>query len=302
MPRVSVIIPAYGLPDYLNEAVRSVCAQTYKDYEIIVVDDCSGADTVARYHLPENARLICHEKRFGAAAAGRNTGLRAASGDYAAFLDQDDFWLPEKLAIQVNALEQQRHAGLAFCHYHEVDKSLHPLPKQRTARKRVRDPLKKMITGCFIRTPSTVLARMSAVRECGMFDESVLGVSDWDFYLRLARRYPFVAIPKSLVLYRMHPEQLHKNAAVMRSGTLRVMDKTLEWARNERPALQRWVERFYGRILRKIGRSQLCDKHDTSLALATLRRARRMRPWDVRIHGLMVRGMIAGHLHPTRGV
>jgi len=301
MPRVSVIIAAYGLPDYLNEAVRSVCAQTYRDYEIIVIDDCSGDDIVKRYHLPEKARLICHEKRFGAAAASRNTGIGVARGDYVAFLDQDDLWLPEKLAIQVKALEQLPDAVLAFCHYTAVDKSLEPLPRQRRARKRVRHPLEQMIAGCFIRTPSTVLARTGAVRECGMFDESVVGTSDWDLYLRLARRYAFVAIPEPLVLYRMHAEQLHKNGAIMRSATLRVMDKTLEWVRGERPELRRRVERYYGRILRKTGSAQLRDEHNPALALATLRRARRMRPWDVRIHGLIARATLGDHNHRTGG-
>jgi glycosyltransferase involved in cell wall biosynthesis len=301
MPLVSVIIAAYGKPEYLNVAVQSVCKQTCGDYEIIVVDDCSGDDIVARYCLPERARLLCHEKRFGAAAATRNTGLRAANGEYVAFLDQDDVWLPEKLAIQVKALEQNPRAALTFCHYTAVDESLHPLPEQRRARKSVRDPLKKMIAGCFIRTPSTVLARLIAIRECGMFDESVIGTSDWDLYLRLARRYVFVAVPEPLVLYRMHPEQLHRKTAVIRSATLRVMDKTLEWVRSDRPELQRRVERFYGRILRKIGSSQLRDQSDPALALDTLRKARRMRPWDVRIHGLIFCSMLANHNRPTGG-
>ncbi|HSW39703.1 MAG TPA: glycosyltransferase, partial [Acidobacteriota bacterium] len=68
MPLVSVIIAAHGLPDFLNEAVRSVGTQTFTDYEVIVVDDGSSEDVVARYRLPENARLIRHEKRVGAAA------------------------------------------------------------------------------------------------------------------------------------------------------------------------------------------------------------------------------------------
>jgi len=301
MPLVSVIIAAYGKPEYLNAAVQSVCAQTYSDYEIIVVDDCSGADVAGRYRLPEKTRLLCHEKRFGAAAATRNTGLRAANGEYVAFLDQDDLWLPEKLAIQVKAMEQNPHAALAFCHYTAVDESLLPLAEQRRARRSVRDPLKKMIAGCFIRTPSTVLARLLAIRECGMFDESVIGTSDWDLYLRLARRYAFVAIPEPLVLYRMHPEQLHRKTEVMRSATLHVMEKTLNWVRSDRPEMQRRVERFYGRILRKIGSSQLRDEHDPALALDTLRKARQMRPWDVRIHGLIIRSMLADPNHLTGG-
>ncbi|HSW38262.1 MAG TPA: glycosyltransferase, partial [Acidobacteriota bacterium] len=227
--------------------------------------------------------------------------LKAAGGDLIAFLDQDDMWLPDKLEAQVNALKSKSGVGLVFCHYTAVDESLRPLPEQRRSRRSVRNPLKKMVSGCFIRTPSTVLAKTRAVKECGMFDESVIGASDWDFYLRLARRYAFMAIPEPLVLYRMHQKQFHRDTAVMRSAAMRVMDKTLEWARSDRPDLRNHVERSYGRILRKAGRSQLVDECDSIRALDTLRKARKMRPWDILIHGLIMAAKFRRHRR-TEGV
>ena len=104
-PVVSVIIAAYQAPNYLKQAIESVQSQTFRDYEIIVVDDCSGEEYTSQYYLPEEATLICHKERYGAPAAPRNTGIRAARGKYVAFLDHDDVWLPDKLAVQVQALE-----------------------------------------------------------------------------------------------------------------------------------------------------------------------------------------------------
>lgn len=292
VPLVSVIIAAYGMPDYLNEAVRSVCNQTFKDYEIIVVDDCSGDEVVSRYQLPKSARLICHEKRFGAAAATRNTGLKVARGKYVAFLDQDDVWLPDKLALQVKALEENPEAGLVFCHYTAVDSSLQPISKQRRVRRYVRDPLKKMIGGCFITTPSTVMARKSVVEECGMFDESIKGASDWDFYLRVARQYAFIAIPEPTIMYRLHPDQLHNNTALMDAAKIAIMDKTLEWAINERPDLINWVRRKYARMLYKMGRLELQSNYNPSLAYDILHRSRAIWFWGIRVHVLIIKAIL----------
>lgn len=281
-PLVSVVVAAYGSPDYLNQAIRSVNEQTFRDYEIIVVDDCSGDEVVSRYELPDSATLIRHKKRFGAAAATRNTGLRAAAGRYVALLDQDDVWLPEKLAIQVEAMEEAGGEAVVFCHTTSVDPSLTPLARQGRIRRRVRHPLRKLLGGCFIRTPSTVLAPLEAVRECGMFDETILGASDWDFYLRMAKRCAFVPIADRLVLYRMHPAQLHRKIPFMNTANVAVMEKTLQWVREERPELTNRARSRYARVLYKVACHQLTADGDAAAAVDTLRRARSLWLWNAR--------------------
>jgi len=281
-PLVSVIVAAYGMPDYLNQAVRSVCEQTFRDYELIVVDDCSGEDVVSRYEFPGSATLIRHQTRFGAAAATRNTGIRAAAGRYAAFLDQDDVWLARKLAIQMEAMERAGGDALVFCHTSAVDPSLSPVAGQGRIRRRIRNPLRKLLGGCFIPTPSTVLAPLEAVRECGMFDETIRGASDWDFYLRMARRSPFVPVADRLVLYRMHPEQLHRKIPFMNTAKIAVMEKTLEWVRRERPELAYRARSRYARVLYKVACHQLEVDGDPASALDTLRSARSLWLWNGR--------------------
>lgn len=288
-PLVSVIIAAYKAPEYLRQAVDSVIRQTFGDYEIIVVDDCSGNDYTSQYRLPQGATLICHTERFGAAAAARNTGIRAARGKYVAFLDQDDVWLPEKLAAQVKALEENLEAGLVFCHYRVVDDNLQSLGGETRPRSQVPNPLKQLIRGCFIRTPSAVLVRRDVLIDCGMMDEAVVGASDWDLYLRVARQWGFVAIPEPLVLYRMHPEQLHRHKPLMRKATIVIMEKTLAWARAERPWMVCYIRRCYCRLLRQMARARWKEECEPGAALETLKRAMAIWPWSPRTYGLWVK-------------
>lgn len=278
-PAVSVIIPAHKAPHFVNQAVDSVLGQTFDDYEIIIVDDCSGPEYTAQYNIVDKVKLICQTQKTCASAV-RNVGIRASKGKYLAFLDQDDIWLPNFLASQVCSLEENPQAGLVFCHYKAVDESLRPIGGETKPRKHIRSALNRLCRGCFIRTPSCILTRRDAVVECGMFDESIVGAGDWDFYLSMAKHRSFIARPDRLTLYRMHPDQMHKRTQTMRKATLRVMDKTLSWALEERPGLVNCVRRNYSRMLRKIAISKAGSEKDTQGARDTIRRAINMWPYS----------------------
>ena len=109
MAKVSVIIPTYNRAEYVTHAIDSVLAQTYTDYEIIVVDDGS-ADNTKDVLLPYMDRIRYIYQENAGLSAARNTGIKAAKGDWIAFLDSDDEWLPGKLAVQMRAVE--RHPQL----------------------------------------------------------------------------------------------------------------------------------------------------------------------------------------------
>ena len=277
---VSVIVSAYRRAAYLNQALESVRAQSFADRELIVVDDASGEDCVRQYRLPPGARLIIHESRRGSAAASRNTGLSAARGEYVAFLDEDDIWLPGKLAAQVNALEKQPEAAFTYCHSRDVDESLRPCAKQARFRP-CADPVRELVKRNFIKTPSSVMVRRSALEECGFFDESVAGAADRDLWLRLARRHPLVALSEPLVLYRMHPGQLHHQERLTRPGRIRGLEKTLAWTEAERPDLAPLARRTLSHALFKVARAQWSEENSATDALDAVRRARSLCPWNL---------------------
>ncbi len=286
-PTVSVIIAAYKAPEYLNQAIESVVAQTFNDYEIIVVDDGSGEEYTSQYRLPEDATLICHPHNVGAVAATRNTGIRVSRGKYLAFLDQDDIWLPEKLAIQVNALEDNPEAGIVYSHYKAVDERLNPIGGETKRRSSLRNPLKKLCRGCIIRTPSCVMIPRRVIDECGMFDESIAGASDWELYWRIACRYSFVVSPDQLTLYRMHPDQLHKRRPYIHAAKLLVMDKAYKWSQSERPDMLNCVRQNYSRVLRQLAFAKLED--DPAGAVETMKRSIAMWPYNIRHYFYLVR-------------
>lgn len=236
-PTVSVIIPSYRCPDFTQQAVESVMRQTFTDYEIIVIDDNSGDDIVSRYRFPPSVQLIKRATNSGGASAPRNDGIRVSHGRYLAFLDNDDIWLPEKLAAQVAILEAHPEVGITFSHCQDVDETLQPQAIQRPPALLTGDVLRQLLTHCVIRTPSQVLIRRSALAAAGGFDEGIYGGEDWDLWLRLAELTPFHADPACGVLYRHYRDQLTRDQHRMRLGDVAVLEKTRAWLASKRPDL-----------------------------------------------------------------
>ena len=118
-PRVSVVIPTYNYGHLLEQSLESVFAQTYKDYEVILVDDGSTDDTpgiAARYE----GRIRYFRKENGGPSSARNEGIRQARGPLIAFLDSDDLWLPHKLAVQTAFADAHPEYGLVYCDMQHV--------------------------------------------------------------------------------------------------------------------------------------------------------------------------------------
>ncbi|MBQ9017749.1 glycosyltransferase family 2 protein [Candidatus Saccharibacteria bacterium] len=120
-PLVSIVIPTHNSAKYIAQTIGSVQGQTYHNWELIIVDDCSADDTVGviSKHASEQVKLVCLNKNQGAAIA-RNTGTKEARGDYLAFLDADDLWLPEKLERQVKFM-QEKDCEFSFTGYEFAD-------------------------------------------------------------------------------------------------------------------------------------------------------------------------------------
>jgi glycosyltransferase involved in cell wall biosynthesis len=207
-PKVSVIIPAFNSSPFIAATVWSVLDQTYGNIEIIVVDDGS-TDATLDVLREFGDRIKALTKSNGGPASARNFGIRNASGEFIAFLDADDLWMPEKLAEQVAFMQSHPEVGMTFSEafmFEEV-----ALQRQLCG--------KIGFTGetsfCFLllgdHIPnSTVLIRRECVDKIGWLNESrdLIAVEDYEYWLRLAKVFPIKAIAKPLAYYRVHSNNL----------------------------------------------------------------------------------------------
>ena len=283
-PLVTVIIPAYRYPQFLNAALRSVTAQTYSPIEIIIVDDASGEEYMRQYELPANARLIVHEINRATASISRNEALAASHGEFVTFLDQDDLFAPEKIARQVATLQSDPAALLTYCHYQRVAEDLTPLPKQDRPQAVQNNPVRQMLLRNIVHCPAQVMVRRSAFDKIGLFDEAIRGAADYDMWLRAAMGGRVLGDPTSLVHYRHHSGQWHKQGVMICRGTVRVLEKAVVWAQRERPELAGLARRRMGRWLRELAREQLLSNNEKQQAFATLRQSLLLRPWDMQAY------------------
>jgi glycosyltransferase involved in cell wall biosynthesis len=213
-PRVSVIIPTYNRADLVQQALASVKAQTYRDFEIVVVDDGGTDGTFEVLSAWREIRVLRHAGRRGVSAA-RNTGIIAARGEWLAFLDSDDLWLPDKLARQISLLEGQPE--LLVCQTGEtwvrrgvrVNK---PLSHRQVGGKIFLPSLAR----CMI-SPSAVILHRRLISDHGGFDETLPAAEDYDLWLRLTWRYEVGLVDEPLVIKRGgHPDQLSRQRGLDR--------------------------------------------------------------------------------------
>jgi glycosyltransferase involved in cell wall biosynthesis len=194
---VSVVIPVYNRVSELRRALLSVLAQTYDDYEVIIVDDNSDRDVKGTTGIIENnksIRFIKHKTNKGASAA-RNTGIEAANGKFIAFLDSDDEWKERKLERQVNRLSNKGSASVVYTGYLvEVDgvKELGRTPSKRGYI--FEDQLMKD----WISPTSTVMVKSECFDEVGKFNTSLDARQDYEMWTRIAKEYKFEYIKEPL--------------------------------------------------------------------------------------------------------
>jgi len=222
--RVSVVIPAYNAASTIEETLASVFRQTVPDVEVVVVDDGSTdqtASVLARYG--DRIRVL-NKVNEGRPAAARNAGVRAARGHYIAFLDADDLWAEEKLALQIAVLDQDPALGLVYTADTTIDArgtELSVNPCLPDARGRIYELLsvRNVMVG------SSVMIRRQAFDEAGGFDEDLTSVENWDLWIRIARRWAIEYIDQPLTLYRVHEGNRSGNVELRRRNVFRVLAK-----------------------------------------------------------------------------
>jgi glycosyltransferase involved in cell wall biosynthesis len=209
---VSVVVPIHNGRHVVEAALRSVADQTFKDFEVIVVDDGSTDGLViSREEFPNlEIRLLRHPENRGAAAA-RNTGIANSKGRWIAFLDCDDSWDPHKLERQIAVIERAGRPLLACCTGFTLERNgrVHAtfVPPAREA---FRD---EILLGCRVSPGTTLLVDRLAFDEIGGFDESFRRLEDWDWLLRYAERFDMEFVPPPLARVNLHPANVSPPAS-----------------------------------------------------------------------------------------
>lgn len=205
---VTTVIPTFNDCATVLDAIRSVLGQTAPPAEIILVDDASsdGTPNLVAENFGDRVRLVRID--HGGPSRARNAGLDAAQEPYVAFLDADDVWHPEKLAMQMSILQRDSSVGLVACDWvRHSEQWTDALPK--TVSESVVSYRDMLILNRF--QTSTVVARTELVRSVGNFDPDVDGAEDWDLWVRLAARAPVIKVNSPLVVYRDMPSGYSKD-------------------------------------------------------------------------------------------
>jgi len=227
MPEVSVIIPTFNRSKKVVRAVTSVLNQSFRDFEIIVVDDSSTDDTnqaLARY-----ASSIAYLRRpvNRGVSAARNMGIENSVAPWIAFLDSDDYWLNDKLQTQMDFVD--RNPETVACQTEEIwiRKGRRVNPK-RKHKKPSGDIFKQSLKLCLV-SPSSVILRRPLFEEVGLFDESLPAAEDYDLWLRISSRYPIYLISKELVVKEGgHEDQLSRRFTGMDRFRIRAIVKVIQ--------------------------------------------------------------------------
>ena len=224
-PRVSVIITTHNRAALLVEAVNSVLAQTYQDFELIVADDGSSDDTAARIAALAGSIRYLKLPHSGKPEVARNRAIAQAHGSFFAFLDDDDLWHEEKLARQMEVLEAEQAVGYSYCDccFLEADglpSGQTPTPLQTgpplllPEQKQSNAVFENLLQGCFVH-PSTVVMRRSIFEAVGPFDATFVCQGDYLLWLQAARVAPVACVPEPLVTLRRSPAGLSEQRRLL---------------------------------------------------------------------------------------
>lgn len=202
-PTVSVIIPTYNRAHLVGRAIQSVLNQTYQDFELIIVDDGSTDNTeeIIKEFQEQDKRIkyIKHDKNKGGSTT-RNTGIKAARGEYIAFQDSDDEWLPEKLKKQMEVFKNtSSKVGIIYTGFWRIKDNEKTYIPQSWVKQKDGNIYFELLKGNFVTTQS-IVTRKECFKKAGMFDEKLPRLQDWELVLRLSKYYNFKCIDEPLLV------------------------------------------------------------------------------------------------------
>lgn len=234
-PKVSIVVPAYNVRSYIEDALVSLERQSFQEFEVLIVDDGStdGTAEVVKPFCQRDSRFQLLHKQNGGLSSARNYGIRHACADYIALLDGDDVYEPDKLATHVALLDSAADVGVVYSASRVIRDDGRPTFISLSGKPVRSDPLLALLCKNFIGHGSNAVFRRSLFDEVGEFDEALRGSEDVDFWLRIAatRHWRFHLEPRVLCCYRVRPSGLTFNVLEMQ----RCNEKVIEAAYRRSP-------------------------------------------------------------------
>lgn len=216
-PKFSIQVCCYNSQRYLDETIKSILAQTFKDWELVIVNDGStdATESIIKKYMETGLPIVYFYQENKGFAHARNKAVRLSRGEWVAILDHDDIWHPEKLEIQNVSTERFPQAKLHFSNSEWFDDEGRIVRRTITDNKfktgLVSEPFLRLLAeGCFIDS-ETALINKGALIECGGFDERYAYIVDYDMFLRLAKRHDIYYEDRTLASWRMHSSQATRN-------------------------------------------------------------------------------------------
>jgi glycosyltransferase involved in cell wall biosynthesis len=269
-PKVSVIIPTYNRADLLPRTIKSSLNQTFKDFELIIVDDGSTDNTkevVEKFKKKDNRVKYIWQENSGGPASPKNKGIKASKGEYIAFLDDDDEWFPEKIEKQLEIFENSKvkNIGIVACNALDLFEDSKTTKEYKIKETKEEKYLPMILNGCFIHSSSSVVVKKNTFKKVGYFDKRLKTADDWDMWIRIISKYNFDFYPHPLFKYCIHGENISWN----KSTFLKVEELSFIFKKNKK--VYRKYPNIYCKKLKEITKLFLLNRNLKEARECTMR-------------------------------
>lgn len=275
-PLVSVIIPTYNRAVHLKKSIQSVLDQTYTNIEVIVVDGPSSDNTAEVVKGFVGKIKYIKENEAKGAGAARNRGLELAEGEYIAFQDSDNEWLPEKLEKQMQAfMSAERDIGMIYTGYTKITNNIKKYYPQTYIKKKSGEIFNELLSGNYIGC-QTVVVRKECLIKVGAFDERLPTIEDWDLFLKIAKKYKILCINEPLVISYILPDSISVDLTKMIAASKVILQNHIDSYYTDRYLLSQYYFNNIGTIL--------CENNQHQEGRAYIRKAIKTYPFVIKYY------------------
>ena len=244
MPRVSIVLPVFNGEELIRNSIASVLSQTFNDFELIIINDGSTDKTPDIIREFDDDRIKTFSYANSGLSKSRNRGVSKSRGEYIAFLDHDDVWMPDKLEQQLYRFQAEDKPDIVYGQTQLIDRKGNPTTFSRFGRSFAGGEsvfegniLEYVLRNNFIWTGSNIMVKRGVFEVVGKYDEDLRSCEDWDMNIRMANLFKFGVVKKKLLLQRIYSGQMSSNFSIM------TKEKCVVFVRHCKTSSLNWIEK-----------------------------------------------------------